>query len=568
MFDLRYMYNATVTGIGAGFVNADGKTLRTIGNLPVKVGDTIYTDGRIVYGHIPVRCSVNMSHTLSGIVLSGYQYTIFKDIGHRYSDTRCDALDRNTNISNAFNWLYEKDNKLYGYVYGASSDGIGDFLDIYCTDSAVYTAEYAVHDAAFEGVSQAPFSTWNYQNKHSILSNYSYYANDDGSFKLNTNDGTTVYTNSVIEIKRNGSLLKSLTLSDYKFAEDKLKELYLSYDNLDPSLKRYDSEGDYYGHITGVDIWVTFLYTQVLSFGFIDNSGNWEMIVLSMASGTCSPHAVDEEPKRDESGEFIPDGEGKYIMEEVNSTFSFFCPVIYYVMRVKSNGETSVLHECVMVQKMLNNGVEPSNEFWTNARSIEIEEVNILTRPPFEIDFGNYSLLTDLSSIIEVRNSDGGIIAGSLPLPNFKKFTMPDYTQPPPTAGGDSDSSLYCLEENLETGKTKTLSDYDVISSGVSLGYMSGDGYSSRQEISSGKMVLTQSAPSYIGRVSVYQFKNKQKLMCIRKQATYYQLNGNWYMLNQTPANINMELTRDIRKVKKIKSINDLVTDVTKPKNS
>ena len=83
----------------------------------IKVGDTIYTDGRIVYGHIPVRCSVNMSHTLSGIVLSGYQYTIFKDIGHRYSDARCDALDRNTNISNAFNWLYEKDNKEWLKIY-------------------------------------------------------------------------------------------------------------------------------------------------------------------------------------------------------------------------------------------------------------------------------------------------------------------------------------------------------------------------------------------------------------------------------------------------------------------
>jgi hypothetical protein len=559
------MYNATVTGVGAGFVNADGKTLRTIGNLPVKVGDTIYTDGRIAYGHVPVRGSVSMSHRLSGIVLSGYQYTIFKDIGHRYSDARCNALDRNTNISNAFNWLYEKDNKLYGYVYGAPSDGIGDFLDIYCSDSAVYTAEYAVHDAAFEGLGQHPFSTWNYQNKHCCLSNYSYYANDNGSFELRTNEGTRVYTNSVIEIKRNGSLLKSLTLSDYKFAEDKLKELYLSYDKLDPSLKRYDGEGDYYGHITDVDIWVTFLYTQVLSFGFIDNSGNWEMIVLSMTSGTCSPHTVDEEPKRDENGEFILDGNGNYIIEEVNSFFSFYCPVIYYVMRVKSNGEASVLHECVMVQKMLNNGVDPSNEYWTNAKSVEIEEVAILTRPPFKIDFGNYSLLTNLSSIIEVRDSDGRIIAGALPLPNFKKFTMTDYTQPPPMVGADS--TTYLLEIDLETGKTTTLSDYDVISSGVSLGYMSGYGYSSRQEISSGIMVLTQDAPSYIGRVSVYQFKNKQRMMCIRKQATYYQINGNWYMLNQTPANINMELTRDIRKVKKIKSINDLIADVTKPKN-
>ena len=52
---IRYMYPATVEAVGRGVITAGGKNLRTIGNIQCRVGDRIWTDGRVVYGHVPVR---------------------------------------------------------------------------------------------------------------------------------------------------------------------------------------------------------------------------------------------------------------------------------------------------------------------------------------------------------------------------------------------------------------------------------------------------------------------------------------------------------------------------------
>ncbi len=52
---IRYMYPAMVEAVGRGVITAGGKNLRTIGNIKCRVGDRIWTDGRVVYGHVPVR---------------------------------------------------------------------------------------------------------------------------------------------------------------------------------------------------------------------------------------------------------------------------------------------------------------------------------------------------------------------------------------------------------------------------------------------------------------------------------------------------------------------------------
>jgi hypothetical protein len=270
-----------------------------------------------------------------------------------------------------------------------------------------------------------------------------------------------------------------------------------------------------------------------------------------MTSGTCSPHTTDRGGEEDD-------------YEEVNSFFSFYCPVIYYVLRVKSSGETSVLHECVVVQKFPNNGVTRRN--WINARSVEVTEVATLKRPSFEINFGDYSLTTDLSKVDSVKDSEGNTIATSLPLPGFQIFTMPDYTQPPPSYHEYVPTNF--LSTNLETGNTTILSDWDVFRLGNILGYSSGYAYSSRKEVSTNVMILAQNALSYIGRVSAYQLKNRQYMVCIRKQGAFDKIGNKWYSFNQAPANINIDPIKNIRIVKEIKSINDLIADVTKPKNS
>lgn len=112
MFDLRYMYNATVTGVGAGFVNADGKTLRTIGNLPVKVGDTVYTDGRIAYGHVPVREQTNLPANSPGVPFIGIPIGADKEFQGYYTDA---ALRKPKHIGNVTNdsFITNNNSKLF-----------------------------------------------------------------------------------------------------------------------------------------------------------------------------------------------------------------------------------------------------------------------------------------------------------------------------------------------------------------------------------------------------------------------------------------------------------------------
>lgn len=53
------MRQVVVRSVGVGCVVDDnGRSLRVIGNMPIKDGDTIWTDGRIVYGHRPTRPNV------------------------------------------------------------------------------------------------------------------------------------------------------------------------------------------------------------------------------------------------------------------------------------------------------------------------------------------------------------------------------------------------------------------------------------------------------------------------------------------------------------------------------
>jgi hypothetical protein len=57
---IQYLYPVVVESVGNGCITADGKTLGLIGNLPLSPGQVVYTDGKIVYGHVPVRTQVDL----------------------------------------------------------------------------------------------------------------------------------------------------------------------------------------------------------------------------------------------------------------------------------------------------------------------------------------------------------------------------------------------------------------------------------------------------------------------------------------------------------------------------
>jgi hypothetical protein len=548
------MYTVQVTSVGMGYVGADGKTLRVIGRMPIKVGDTVYTDGYIVYGHVPIRQSVKINAQRGCIIFSGLDYSIVNDLGRIYPESRLDDFDKRTNIAQSFNWLYERDNNLYGYIYGNPSDDIGDYLDIYCENSNIFTAEFSVDDVQYAGLDPNPYASLTHQSNQFFISNIDYYHNiKTDTFELNTNEASRLYNNSEIKIKKNGTLINALKLSDFQFAVDKLKELYSSYNVINPSIETYNyeydaSNKDEYGehnvHIENSNININYIFTQVLSFGFTSSSGDWEMILLSLADGGCAPHTQDIEG--------IDGG------EEVNSYYRFACPVIYYVVRLESDGTTSILHEGIQVKKFPNNDVFKIQ--WVNAKNVEVKEINIEKRPPFKINFGDCSLVTDLRNIISVNDSKGNNFTTSIPLPSFAKFTI--------SASYDRNEDPFFYVHDIKNGGGSVQDVWYLFNRGWPLGYSSGKSYSSRKNMSIKKIDLAWDATPYIGRLSIYRLRNKQYMICIRKQGVYLGNAGSWNLVNNIPANINVKLTKNLSGIKRIKTIEELIADVTKPKDS
>jgi hypothetical protein len=82
------------------------------------------------------------------------------------------------------------------------------------------------------------------------------------------------------------------------------------------------------------------------------------------------------------------------------------------------------------------------------------------------------------------------------------------------------------------------------------------------------KIDLAWDATPYIGRLSIYRLRNKQYMICIRKQGVYLGNAGSWNLVNNIPANINVKLTKNLSGIKRIKTIEELIADVTKPKDS
>ena len=65
-------YSTTIKSIGnTGVVDTQGRYLRFIGNLPAKEGDTVYTDGKYIFGNAPPKGSPAIFDETSGIPVLG-----------------------------------------------------------------------------------------------------------------------------------------------------------------------------------------------------------------------------------------------------------------------------------------------------------------------------------------------------------------------------------------------------------------------------------------------------------------------------------------------------------------
>ncbi len=130
MYDNRYLYPVTVTDTGEGCVLANGKSFRVIGNLQVKPGDTVYTDGRIVYGHSPVRQNVNLPTMRPGVPFVFTQFGMPEPEQGYFTDRAIKKLKILGDIANK-SFLVNSERKIF----------FGGDVDNYALDAEVLTDE-------------------------------------------------------------------------------------------------------------------------------------------------------------------------------------------------------------------------------------------------------------------------------------------------------------------------------------------------------------------------------------------------------------------------------------------
>ena len=318
------VYATRVRAVGTGtVVDENGRSLLCIGRLHVDVGDIVYTDGRVVYGHERIEeGGLILDSPLNGIVIKGRRESDVivlspkgKDITERvkpyYENVRYDT------IKSVRNWFYTEKNELYGLPTGRedksaylSEDDLGFYLDMIVTENLVLTAEFAPENAPFMGKKKAVTEQYRYLNFTATNFYFTYSPNTIEPFTFKWQEYGGLNQNPIVVIRKNGERVASFALSDYLFALDKLKEIFLQYDvyDGDKNLKRYRMASTMYNqdgkteYIKNVDVWVAYAFTQLLHFHFTDSRGNWEAIICSICEGTCHPHTIDEEPNQ-ETGE-------------------------------------------------------------------------------------------------------------------------------------------------------------------------------------------------------------------------------------------------------------------------
>lgn len=575
VYDNRYLYPVTVTGTGEGCVFADGKTLRVIGNLLVRLGDTVYTDGRIVYGHSPVRQNVNVPTSIKGIPYICYSGSYNGALS--LHGTKVARVDNYQDYhSKPSNWCYTHKGNFYTYWMQSENpsaqkfdtDDSSFYLDMRVTDNAVYTAEYTNSDLPYRGLTAKPASKTrsdtSFYAVNFYLSEAGNYTPNNPQFIFNwlkpdypsVGDGGRVYSNCGIRIRKNGQQTSMIDLSSYQFALDKIKDYYASNDIYDSKLKRYHygayaprGSDNYYNDL---DIMVADMLTQCLHFHFTDNAGNWEAIIFSMAEAMLSPHTVDLEKDKESEEEQ---------MVEVQSVFSFDVPTVYYVMRVRSNAEPEVLQSHFIVRKYNNNLVTKKD--WVNAQGYPVKEVNQKNINRFRINFDNCSLETDLRFIYDMKYGSTSIRDMGLYLRTFRYLVATDYNRINPYGGANNAFMTYDLYNNdAEFSMSTTPSHVGFISGNLSA-------YGVMRNTSIGRAYLNSDGNSYLGRMSVFPTNGKY-IFSIYNNQLYVTDSSGKTLLSTAPYdyNMNLDVLSDVRKLKKPKTINDLVADVTKPKNS
>ena len=209
--------------ITGGIIDTNGRQLRCCGNLPVSEGDYVWTDGSVVFGHVPIRDTPNLQPIEGGIPAAfaddkGY----FSKTG-RFSKYSI-AVDKAEPhwIVNGKRKYFHSDTRVFDAEISIDENGVEDGL---------FTAE-------LDGINGG----------NSRL----YFVRDD-----------TVLDDDAVVIKKDGKEISRVYLHDYIHAIDKAQEI-VARGAIAPAEKKF------FGH------------SQLLNFQ-LHTDGSWDAIIASFA---------------------------------------------------------------------------------------------------------------------------------------------------------------------------------------------------------------------------------------------------------------------------------------------
>lgn len=133
-------YQTQLSKIGAGgAIDTQGKRLRFCGNLPVSVGDWVWTDGAVIFGHVPIRDSPLLPSVDGGIPAAFSNSKGFYSKTGRFKNYPIAVEDATPNwIVNGRRKYFHSDAPVFDAEISINENGIEDGL---------FTAELAVSNS-------------------------------------------------------------------------------------------------------------------------------------------------------------------------------------------------------------------------------------------------------------------------------------------------------------------------------------------------------------------------------------------------------------------------------------
>lgn len=572
----EYMRQVVVRSVCVGgIVDDNGRFLKAIGNMPLQEGDTVWTDGRIVYGHRPVRPQVNLPTDLPGIPYSceGQHSGAISKSGHQISKVN----DSEPLKSSAHNWMYTDGKEVYTNLEWSGTidaQDSGFYYDMLVTKDAVWTAAPTLKQFPFLG--KAPDGDREVVPAASLEArNFKYYESDSAAEWFNLHGEVRCHTG--IQIRRNGAIVSELSLEPYQIALDRIKALYDQYDTKEGEVKAryyyggtfsFSGEGSEY--VSNIGIFIAHITSEVVNFHFTDEGGAWEMILATSLQGSCAPHTIDRERVKG-----VPDDapeEQKW--QKVHSWFCFLVPCIYYLIKVTSDGQQKILQFWISVKPFPNNLVPYYTDFddkpgrpawWDNARSMQVRPVNSRALNMFQLNYPDGIIETDFRTL-RVYDKNGNIILNpGMHLLTFDFWFIPDPNFPVTgeTRFGATNQMMYTV---FETGETGTADVYDV----AWVPFQSGSGNQRRGlcvNYITGHAVLRYGGgyASVLGHLSIRHLDNVTTLVAIGTQYLFViDKNGKWTAYAPYCHNMGVQTLKRLRRMRKPKDIKALIASKTK----